>query len=1089
MPTLEYSRVDFNIDITVDDKRAGTVVWSTSDGWVSGRQLVPAGVIAAWIGGADPTVNLPSMVAALTEWTAQLPSRPPETLYRVALDIADTEVGGAAWEEWLNARIVPLPAAVVRTTQVRLRGFAVAVTLPLRVVELDTPPVTNLLNLFGVRPPDEIALAFQVERMTAPAFPPASWPAVDILYCSPFTMTPPLGDMMSESTPDTPGTLGWFLRQSERQQTRLIVLRASTPDQARRARALATALVRRGGPAVLVADYAPGFAESALEQFNRNLLHDFPLDFAFHEPLPRGVILVPPPVPALFVGGGREDALRISAVAQMLLEIKAQLSPALDEAIGEPVEPDIVYEAEHDAVNIYLRQLMKSRGRPSAASTDLVGTLTQFESQWQQIRFNLHEDEGTLPVARTLGTLRIATGAAGGPVTWQQMVHVEVPAIPSRSIGRSIRILKQSARLFHAQPITVHRPRARAVPSVPAERFLNATLWWQNERSRLSRLAPEGCLERGRVYQVGAQIGPRDSAILTVDAAAIVEEVFKFTPDSTGVWIQIGITGLDFEVLGHPVQEVWLPRHGASEMVYFPIRTDRVGPARLRLVLYFKNFVVQSLRVGAIVMAAGDPAPSARVRGERLAAALGSDKLGAATSAGHAARLEYNLAVPVTELENSAERALTIVANDLDGQSVVTVHGSSVEHKTRTNNELVNAVKLARDALHDVSFLPIAGSQPEKYLYQFGYSSERNAGTPEMLKKSLRTLADKGWNLFTSTFPETSLPELMKLSAADQIFHVAHVLLEKSIPWGAMYDRPFDPNRCTDENGGPVLQDACLAALKADGTFSTRQCGTHADCLLNPAKVAAARAAQQKVAREDSIACPLHFWGFRHVIEAPAQQPEDNRNPNSLVTAIHAGAQAQLVAGFNPDLPDAGKHQAELDEVVKGVSAAWAKKATKRDELIDSMKTLDLHLVYLYCHARDGDETKAPRPYLEFTGAGTTGRIFAADLRGWPCPWKHSPLVMLNGCGTAGFSPNSLSPFVTTLVQDRGAAGVLGTEIPVAEMLAREAALSFLTPFLAGSPAGMAMLAMRRALLAKANPLGLVYVLYSSADLKVIYAR
>ena len=893
--------------------------------------------------------------------------------------------------------------------------------------------------------------------------------------------------MMSASARETPGTLGWLLRQSERQQTRLIVLRASNLDQARRARALATALVRRGGPAVLVADYAPGFAQSGLVAFNRNLLHDFPLDFAFHQPLPPGAILILPPVPSLFVGGGREDALRISAVAQMLLRIKAQLSPALEETIVEPVVPDIEDDAEHDAVNVYVRQLMKSRRRPAIASTDIVGHLTQFENQWQQIRFRLHEHQGTLPVARALGTLRMATGAAAaGPVTWQQMVHIEVPAIPSRTTGRFIRIPKPSARLFHAQPITARPRRVRVAPAVPTERFLNATLWRQDERSRLSRLVPDGCLERGRVYQVGAQVGPRDSAILTVDAAAIVEEVFKFTPDSTGVWVEIGITGLDFEVLGYPVQEVWLPRYGASEMVYFPIRTDRIGAARLRLVLYFNNFVVQSLRVGAVVIDAGDPAPSARVRGERLAAALGSDKLGAATAAGHAARLEYSLAVPVTDLKGKTDRALTIVANDLDGQSVVTVRGNGVEYKTRTNNELANAVTLARDALHDVSFPQIPGNKPDQYLYQFGYGSQANAGSPEMLKKSLRTLADKGWNLFTSTFPEASLPGLMALSAADQTFHVAHVLLEKSIPWAVMYDRPFDPNRSEDESGASVLRDTCLAALNADGTFSTRQCGTHANCLLHPAKVAAARAAHQDVAREDTIACPLHFWGFRHVIEAPAQQSDDSKNPNPLVTAIHAGSQAQMVAGLNHDLPDAGNHETELENVVQGVSAAWAKKTMKRDELIDSMKTLDLHLVYLYCHARDGDATKALRPYLELAGGGT-GRIFTADLRGWPGSWKHSPLVVLNGCGTVGFSPHSLSPFVTTLVQDRGAAGVLGTEIPVAEMLAREAALSFLTPFVAGSPAGEAMLAMRRSLLAKSNPLGLIYVLYSSADLKVVY--
>lgn len=66
---------------------------------------------------------------------------------------------------------------------------------------------------------------------------------------------------------------------------------------------------------------------------------------------------------------------------------------------------------------------------------------------------------------------------------------------------------------------------------------------------------------------------------------------------------------------------------------------------------------------------------------------------------------------------------------------------------------------------------------------------------------------------------------------------------------------------------------------------------------------------------------------------------------------------------------------------------------------------------------------------------------------------------------------------------------MVGTETTIVEMLATEAATSFLEGLLAGQSAGNAMLRMRRLLLAKNNPLGLMYTLYGSARLKLVVAR
>jgi hypothetical protein len=93
--------------------------------------------------------------------------------------------------------------------------------------------------------------------------------------------------------------------------------------------------------------------------------------------------------------------------------------------------------------------------------------------------------------------------------------------------------------------------------------------------------------------------------------------------------------------------------------------------------------------------------------------------------------------------------------------------------------------------------------------------------------------------------------------------------------------------------------------------------------------------------------------------------------------------------------------------------------------------------------------------------------------------------VFLNGCGTGGYTPDALSPFIKKLVADLGASGVIGTEITVWEELAIDVAEDFLQRFLARASAGEALLAVRRSLLARNNPLGLIYTLYAPAHLKL----
>ena len=144
---------------------------------------------------------------------------------------------------------------------------------------------------------------------------------------------------------------------------------------------------------------------------------------------------------------------------------------------------------------------------------------------------------------------------------------------------------------------------------------------------------------------------------------------------------------------------------------------------------------------------------------------------------------------------------------------------------------------------------------------------------------------------------------------------------------------------------------------------------------------------------------------------------------------------------------------------------------------------LDVDLLYLYCHA--GYDGSDPVIRVKDATDAVEGLLKSADVSG--DRFRTQPLVFINGCRTAGFSPKALSPFITTLVTDRNASGLVGTEIDVWEQLASEVGREFIRKLCnePGMTVGRALRETRLALLAKGNPLGLAYTLYALADLRL----
>jgi hypothetical protein len=973
---------------------------------------------------------------------------------RIVLDLPDDRLGTVAWERgFVGLQGGPwLP--IVRTTPVLPRFRSLTLTYPVRFLQVDSGPGFSLARTVGRilgRNPEAWAAAAEFGETTAAALGAwlreRKWPTADVIHVSGLPRPESPCDLLSPAWPDDTRTLGGLSRVCDEWQTRLMVIRCPHARDYRDALALAQALVTRGGPAVLVTQ---GWLPRHFRDFYDRLVHDNPLDFTL-------ALIRPRKNYALFAGAGREDGLRVSTPAVVLGRTMLRgISKDVVFPLGDATPP-----AWAQLKSVYARHALagpsgprrvprgsarrRARG-PRVSRPRLFDVERGVRASLQALRvgmarqylFKDHESEGLIPVSKDLAALRRTLGI-------RRMVSL-----------------------------------AEAMGPPTGPRFFNAALLQGTGERALREIDPSSArLRAGDTYHLSLQIGPKNVRLRVVGLTAIVEEVFKWSPEQTGTWVQFGVTGLDFDVLGHPVREVWLPRVGPTDPVTVPVVPRHPGVCVLRVCLYHRNNVVQSLKLAALVQATGARPARAAVRARRLAEAL-AIRPSQARAVSYLSRLEYSQASP-EDAEACPPRTLSLVANDAGGQGVISVktdHAFAVE----TAADLKDYVQAARDSMISAATPQQPPNDPLRWLYRFAaIEGPQNAGNPALYLDAMRKLAAAGRDLWGKIFKgETRTALGTTLGAGPATIHVAHMLLNATIPWAIIYDADFDDGR----DGEPgVAYEACTAPLGDQGQLKEMPCGTDGSCPLSPERQAARKAGEKKPQR-DTVICPLHFWGFRHLIEVPPRQVVRREPLPAPAPEIAAASPPRIVIGYHTGLKTAANHVAELRRVFAGppVLGAAGDDITARWKLIEALRGDDVDLVYLFCHTRGGqyaaEKVKIPELAL------ADGRIKPVQLHHTP-PWSRRPLVVLNGCNTAGFSADAVSEFIEELVTNRGASGVLATEVPVFEPLASELGQTFLTEFLGGRPAGQALLEARRRLLAKLNPLGLIYTLYASADLVV----
>jgi hypothetical protein len=110
-----------------------------------------------------------------------------------------------------------------------------------------------------------------------------------------------------------------------------------------------------------------------------------------------------------------------------------------------------------------------------------------------------------------------------------------------------------------------------------------------------------------------------------------------------------------------------------------------------------------------------------------------------------------------------------------------------------------------------------------------------------------------------------------------------------------------------------------------------------------------------------------------------------------------------------------------------------------------------------------------------------TGHLTPLTFDGLDLSWTERPIVFLNACATGAYVPEDALTFIR-IFRQAGAAGVVTTECEVFDPYAGELGSTLFAQVLSRQPIGRALLAERRQLINRLNPLGFAYGIHGPAD-------
>jgi hypothetical protein len=349
----------------------------------------------------------------------------------------------------------------------------------------------------------------------------------------------------------------------------------------------------------------------------------------------------------------------------------------------------------------------------------------------------------------------------------------------------------------------------------------------------------------------------------------------------------------------------------------------------------------------------------------------------------------------------------------------------------------------------------------------------------EQLARDLLDLAPLGWQLWNAIVAPRFHAVYDVLDQTDDVvLQVSRPTTSSfAFPWGLIYDIPLisgdDPELC------PLIGDW-------DG-----------ESPLVPQGARRCPAAPHR--HPENTLCPFGFWGYRYPIEQlsstekPITEIRVSRAEGFEVVAI----ETERAVKAEDLIAHIGRLRGLLMTQFPGSKVREARNRAAARDLLG----IDTPLVYLFCHGeRPGISTpgipSAIRRQQTYLGIDGNQTLSPTDITGWLLQWRREegrkvwdrihPLVFINACHSAEINPDTLVSYLDVFVGTANAAGVIGTEVKVNQVLAMDVATQFLSRFFQGWTVDNALHAVRTDYLASGNLLGLVYTAYCLADLSLV---
>ncbi|MFL7810092.1 MAG: CHAT domain-containing protein [Anaerolineae bacterium] len=566
-------------------------------------------------------------------------------------------------------------------------------------------------------------------------------------------------------------------------------------------------------------------------------------------------------------------------------------------------------------------------------------------------------------------------------------------------------------------------PEAERVSDPP--RVMNA---WFADRQR-EAIPHTHALAANQLYCLGVNLGAASARAHVVGEQPVLDASLMQHVAREGKVLTLRLDSEDFTLVDRE-QRIRLPRSGDTPDVYLRVATPvATGLSRLRLALYYENNLLQSYLICAYV------APQA-------------GEMPVHTVDGWWAQCEYTLSADLANFDDLGSRRVSLWFGEgkegVQRGGIRGLGGMDLGPELAIHPSLISgALARYRELLLNACLEDPQSARPE-----YRYREDHAPHDPRAFEQALVDLAELGQMLYERVFGVAEgwqvaerLREIERAQEGPLVVQIARLSLDATFPWAVLYDRPLRYN--------PRRNGVCARFVEGD---------CRANCPYD---------------RDPNVVCPFGFWGFRYIIEQPLRPPGAFA---SISTRLPAETRPRVALVYGPGLGLAARHRQQIASILGAQAEQAVHDST--EGLLRELAEIP-SIVYFYCH---GGNTA----YRQWLVVREDDPLMPAhlgdDLRS---AWANGgPLVVLNGCHTGKYDPATLLSFVHRFGA-LGAAGVIGTEIPIHEYLGEAFGRVLFRRLLAGDPVGRIVYDFRHELLRRRNPLGLAYVPYCYADLRL----